>query len=324
MPRKKDHTRTSDPSLRLKALALRDDPDVHAFRDIHYQLVIDSLQATGQHFPSGEFVAPLSIARRKSLLKQHDRLSKIICKKFRITGFGGGDPYSVKKKDWLTNLSVLPSARLRMETNWETSFSPRVQFHLIPQNAQVFPAASGTLYQLPPLPKRPVASPPVMTLHLDLSQVKPNSLDDLAKEFKQAVTRCLSELPASLRKPRSIWSQNIERDYSRFYLHFYQGVPYRWIAAYERMGAMPKKPIGASVHAESSVRESVERVHILLFQKQYKLFRKSFKARKHVSHRADTRLVHEIKNFDCPEHGQECGSSCQYGKDFYSAIKDLR
>ena len=249
-------------------------------------------------------------------MKQHARLSKTICKKYWITGFGGGDPYIVKKKDWLGTLSVSTEKRLSIETNWKTSFSPVVQLYVPPKNAQVFPSESGTLYQLPPLPKRPVGSPPIMTLHVDLSRVKPNSLADLAKEFKQAVTRCLGELPKSLRKPRSAWSQNIERNYTRFRLHFYQGVPYRWIAAYERMGAMPKRPIGASVRAESSVRESVERVHLILFRKQYKLFRKSFKARKHVSHRVDTRLAHEIKKFDCPEHGQDCGSSCQYALNF--------
>jgi hypothetical protein len=321
VPRKKDPNAAPDPTLYLKALALRDDLDVHAYRDLHYQLVIDSLQATGQRIASGESVAPLSVARRKSLLKQHASLSKKICKKYGITGFVGGDPYIVKKKDWLASLSVPTDELLSIETNFKTSFSPRVQFHLIPSNAQVFPGASGTLYQLPPLLKRPVAFPPVMTLHLDLSQVKPNSLADLAEKFKQALRRCLDELPKSLKKPPTTWLQNVERDYCRFRQHFYQGVPYRWIAAYEQRNAMPKRPIGASVRAESSVRESVDRVHLILFRKPYKLFRKSFKALKHVSHRADTRLGHEIKSFDCPEHGQDCGSSCPYALNF---MKNLR
>ncbi len=150
MPRKKDPTTAPDPTIYLKALALRDDPRVQDYRNVHYQLVLDSLQATGQRIASGERVPQLSDARRKSLLKQHASLSKAICKRYGIRGFGGGDPYLVKKKDWLANLRVSTDERLRIETNWETSFfSPVVRFHVLPKNAQVFPSESGTLYQLP-------------------------------------------------------------------------------------------------------------------------------------------------------------------------------
>ena len=317
MPRKKSLTPAIDPTLYLKELALRDDPLVCDYRDKHYQLVIGSLQATGQHIASGESVPPLFASSRESLLKQHASLSKKICKKYGITGFAGGDPYLVKKSDWLTSLKVPMGELFSLETNWKTSFySPRVRFHLIPANAQVFPSESGTLWRLPSLPKRPVDSPPTMTLHLDLSQVKPNHLANLAKEFKRAVTRCLDSLPKKLRKSPGTWQQNVERDYRRFRQGFYQGVPYRWIAAYERMGAMPQRRIGAPVAKESSIRESVERVYLILFRKPYALFRESFKARKHVSHRADARLVHEIKSFDCPDHGQDCGDSCPYALNF--------
>jgi hypothetical protein len=324
MPRKKDANTAHDPVLYLKSLALRDDPLVHRYRDVHYQLVIDSLQATGQAIASGEYVAALSDASRRRLLKRHASLSETIRKKYFVKEFEGGDPYLVKKSDWLLTLKAKSGDRLRVDTNWKTSFSPRVQFLLIPQGAQAFPAENGTLYQLPPMPKRPVASPPIMTLHLDLSQVKPNSLAELANEFKQEISRCLKSLPKKLRKPPATWQQNVERDYRRFGQHFYQGVPFRWIAAYERMGAMPKRRIGTPVPTESSVRESVERVHLILFRKELRVFSESFKARKHVSHSADARLAHKIKSFDCPDHGQACGSSCQYAKNFYSDIKDLR
>jgi hypothetical protein len=56
MPRKKSPDSAQDPALRLKTLALQDDPLVHEYRDIHYQLVIDSLQASGQRIASGERV----------------------------------------------------------------------------------------------------------------------------------------------------------------------------------------------------------------------------------------------------------------------------
>ena len=320
MPRKKDPRSARDPALQLKTLTLRDDPLVAEYRDVLYPLSIDALRGQG-YIASGETTPALSDRKRSGLMAHLQKLRGRICKKYRIKSFAGGDPFFVKKKDWLSNLRVSTDERLSIETNWRTSFSPRVEFYLIPKNAQVFSSERGTLYQLPPLPKRPLASPPIMTLHVDLSQVKRNSLADLADEFKRAVRRCLKLLPRNLRKPPSTWSQNIDRDYRRFRQHFYHGVPYRWIAAYERMGAMPTRSIGAPVPTESSVRESVERVHLMLFRKPYKLFRKSFKARKHVSHRADTRLVHEITSFDCPEHGQDCGSSCQYALNF---IKNLR
>ena len=74
MPRKKSLTPAIDPTLYLKELALRDDPLVCDYRDKHYQLVIGSLQATGQHIASGESVPPLFASSRESLLKQHARI----------------------------------------------------------------------------------------------------------------------------------------------------------------------------------------------------------------------------------------------------------
>jgi hypothetical protein len=207
MPGKKVPASAQDPTLQLKILALRDDRLVHNYRDIHYQLIIDSLQASGQRIASRERVAPLSDTRYKRLMKQYASLRERICKKYKISGFHGGDPYIVKKDGWLATIQVSLNKRLMVETNWQTSFfAPAIRFHGIPENAKVYPSESGTIYQLPDLPKRPQTSP-CMTIHLDLSQVKPNALAPLTEEFKEAVKQCLAELPQSHRKPPSAWEQ---------------------------------------------------------------------------------------------------------------------
>ncbi len=316
MPRKNAPDSAQDPALQLKTLALRDAPLVLKFRDIHYQLTIDSLQASGQHIVRGQGngVAPLSETERKRLMKQHADLSQQICKTYRISGLRSGDPYIVKKDDWLATLQVSLNERLTVETNWQTSvFHPAIQIRVIPKNAKVYCSARGTIYQLPTLPKRPQASPPVMTLHLDLSQVKPNALARLTGEFKEAVTRCLAELPNSLQKAPSTWEQNVERDYRRFQQHFYQGVPYRWIAAYERVGVMPKRKLNVRVPQESSVRESVERVHFILFGKRLATRKKT-----------TSRLGATLSQFHCQEHGLECPNACQYALDFIRKLQQIQ
>ena len=313
MPRKKAPSSAQDPALQLKTLALQDDPLVHEYRDIHYHLIIDSLQASGQRIASRERVVPLSDAEHTRLMKQHAGLSKRICKKYKISGFHGGDPYLIKRDDWLATLRVSLNERLRVETNWETSFSPAVQFHVLPKTAKVYPSESGSVYQLPGLPKRPPTSLPLMTIHLDLSQVKPHALTPLAEEFKQAVKRCLEGLPRSLQKPPSTWEQNIERDYRRFRQHLYQRIPYRWIAAYERMGVMPQRKLNVQVPQESSVRDSVERVHFILFGKKLATPTKS-----------QSRLSAALSQFNCPVHGRDCPNSCQYGRDFYKNLQRIR
>lgn len=296
------------PTLALKALALRDDPLVHKHSEIHDQL-----------FSSG----PPSLGQPSRLLSKLETLAKKISKKYNITRPDGSYSRFGLQKDWVALLAQQFYIHniFRISTSWRSSFSPTPSSKIVvPENS--VNAFAGGLSSLSPLPEKPTKhSPPTMTLTLDLSQVKRNNLDPLVREFKDAIRQCLDELPKSLRKPPTTWQQNVERDYCRFQQHLYQGVPYRWIAAYEQMKAMPQRPIGASVRAESSVRESVERVHLILFRKEYKLFRKSFKARKHISHRADARLVHETKSFDCPDHGRDCGDSCLYALNF---IKNSR
>lgn len=313
MPQKKTSDSAQDPTLQLKTLALRDDRLVHNYRDIHYQLIIDSLQASGQRIASRERVAPLSDTRYKRLMKQYASLRERICKKYKISGFYGGDPYIVKKDGWLATIQVSLNKRLMVETNWQTSFfAPAIQFHVIPENAKVYPSESGTIYQLPDLPKRPQTSP-CMTIHLDLSQVKPNALAPLTEEFKEAVKQCLAELPLSHRKPPSAWEQNVDRDYRRFRQHFYQGVPYRWIAAYERVGVMPKRKLNVQVPQESSVRDSVERVHSILFGKKLATGRKSA-----------SRLSATLSQFNCPEHPRDCPNSCPYALNFIKNLQQIR
>ena len=300
----KPRTFSLPPTLALKALALRDDPLVHEHSKIHDQL-----------FSSGLPLLDPSSGQALRLKSQLETLTKKICKTYNISRPDGSYPGFRFQKAWVSLLAqrFYMHNILRISTSWSSSFSP----------ASVN-ALAKRLSQLPPLPDKPTKdSPPTMTLTLDLSQVKRNNLDPLVEEFKDAIRRCLDEVPKPLRKPPTPWQQNVARDYCRFRQHFYQGVPYRWIAAYEQIGAKPQRPIGASVRAESSVRESVERVYLAVFEKPYKLFSESFKARNHISHRADTRLAHKLSQFNCPEHGPDCGPSlsCPYGTAFY---KDLR
>lgn len=318
MPKRKSDQVVSDSSIELKTLALRDDHLVHQYRDLHYQLVLDQLQAMGQGIASGETVTPLSDTARKRHMKRHEDLSQRICRKYKLNGFHGGDPYIVKKDGWLATIQVSLNERLRIETNWRTSFfSPRVQLLVIPKGATVYASAREPIYKLPNLPKRPQTSP-CMTIHLDLSQVKPNALGDLAREFKQAVEQCLAELPQRHRKPSSSWLQNVERDYRRFQHHFYQGVPYRWIAIYELSGKMPKRRVTGPVPTESSVRDSVERVHHIVFGKKLRA------SRRPNNPRADALLNTTIKRFDCPEHGRDCSTLCQYAREFIKNLEQIR
>jgi len=82
--------------VELKTLALRDDPLIHEYRDHHYQIVLDQLQATGQLLANGTMTAALSSDQREWSLKQRARLHKQICNKYRIDGFQGGNPFIVK------------------------------------------------------------------------------------------------------------------------------------------------------------------------------------------------------------------------------------
>lgn len=317
MPRKKAQSSGQDTRLQLVTLALRDDTDVHEYRDVHYRLVIDSLQASGQRIASGEAMASLSDTERKRLRKQHVSLFKRICKRYGISGFEGGDPYIVKRDNWLETLRVPLSQPLTIETNWQSSlYSPRVRFFVPPKASEAFPAHSGTVYQLPTLPKRPKGFPPLMTAILDLSQVKRNREADVVEAFKQAVKKCLAELSRRHTKPRSPWAQNIPRDYSRFRLH-QQGMPFRWIAFQERSGKRPSGHISGPVPTESSVRESIERIHKVLFGKRYS-------ARRHKSSLREGPLKGAFAAYRCPLHGRDdCPLTCTHAKALMKTTETL-
>jgi hypothetical protein len=46
-----------------------------------------------------------------------------------------------------------------------------------------------------------------MTVHVNLSQVKPNHLAKLAEEFKLAVQQGITALPTRFRKPSGTWME---------------------------------------------------------------------------------------------------------------------
>jgi len=147
-----------------------------------------------------------------------------------------------------------------------------------------------------------------MTLTLDLSQVKRNNLDPLVREFKEAIRQCLDEVPRLSRKRPSIWRQNIDRDYTRFQLH-QQGMPFRWIAYQEKTGKPHSGAVRGSVPTESSIRESVERVHLTLFGKKYS-------ARQHKASLKKAPLKKACDQYNCSTHGRECPFTCEYFRKY--------
>jgi hypothetical protein len=303
MPRRKEQEDPTDPVLYLKTLALRDEPLVQQYRDMHYVLVLDQLQATGQRIANRERVTPLSDAKRQRLMNQHVSLAKKICNKYNIPGFQGGDPCIIERNEWLATLSIRPIEAIEFETNWETPlYSPRVRLLFFPkEEGKVFSSDKGTLIQLPTLSKHPVA-PPLLTVRVDLSQVKSNHIAELVEEFKQAVRQCIEALPRRFRKPSGTWQGNVERDYRRFKQHYRLGISYRAIAAYERIGEV-KHHIGERVPAESSISNTVERVHLILFNKRYRQHRSRFRSR-------DDNYLRAAASYNCPKHGKDCTSTC--------------
>lgn len=317
MPRKQSAIEI-DPGIELKTLALRDDPLVHDYRDLHYQLVIDQLHATEQLVTSGEPSRPLSCTRRETILKRHARLHKRICRKYSIGEFRGGDPSRVKRLNWLETLYIPSPQPLKIETSWRSSFySPEVVFFVPPKDAKAFPTANNeTVYQLPSLPERPTGLPPVMTVRVDLSKVKRNREANIVETFRRALQQCVAELSQRHTKPRSSWKQNIQRDYSRFRLH-QQGMPFRWIAYKERTGEVPSGAVTGPVPIESSIRDSVKRVHLILFSREYSIQRDKAALR-------NAPLKQACDSFNCPLHGRDdCPLTCQHAQNLMTQIEPL-
>ena len=312
MPRRKAQEPTTDPVLILKTLALCDDPLVHEYRDLHYELLLDQYQATGQRIANSERVVPLSDRKRKELMAQHESLRKAICAKYYIAGFGGGDPWEVPKADWLETLEAFHTPVLGAQTNWQTSFDSGgvIRFLMPPKGAQAFGSGDHVIYQLPPLPKEPTDGPPVLTLRLDLSQVKQNKLAPLMRQLKATIRKSLTQVPPEHRMPRGTWLNNVDQDYLRFKAHFYYKASFRWIAAMEaypdKLTIQDQKPVYCAVPQETSVRDSVYRVHKILFRKPYAARRKNSKP-----------LENSIRGWNCPDHGtKDCPPNCAYVRDW--------
>lgn len=315
MPRKTTKGSEQDPVVELKRLALRDDRDVHKYRNLLYHLAIDSMQATGQRIASGERCAVLSNVKRKQLLKELAEVHQLICSRYNIPGIHGGDPWNTKKADWVDTIRVTIEENPRIETNWKTSlFSPRVQFRILPKSASVRHSKNETLYKLPSLPESPANCRPIMSFHVDLSQVKRNNLAPWLEKFNQAMKQCLDEVPKPLKKPASLWEQNINRDYERFRL-FREGMTFRKIAYQERTGRTPQGRVSGSVPKETSIRESVERVHLILF---------GHSANDHKTSARDEQIMHISKTNDtCPLHGNYCLPSCDHARRLQKQIDAL-
>lgn len=303
MSRKKPTSDDQDTIIELKQLALRDDPDAQKYRDLHYQLVLNGLLATRQRIASGETTKVLSNAAFKRVQNEHGQLHAAICQRYHIHGMDGDDPCTTKRERWLDTLRIVTEETPKVETNWKTSFfSPRVRIHIAPKDAVVSRSRSRIIYTLPPLPDSPAPNPPMLSFHLDLSQVKSGNLAPWVDKFKQVLKQCLDEVPQSQKKAASLRSQNIQRDYERYRLHW-DGMPFRWIAYLERMGQRPSGPIHTTVPGESSVRESVERVHLALFNRKYS-------ARRHKMELRQPALEQACRTFRCTLHSGECPSTC--------------
>jgi hypothetical protein len=305
MPRSKAPDSAGDPVLLLKTLALRDDPLVHDYRKICYQL-----------FANGRSAAHLLSVDRWQLMLQHTRLAGEICKRYNITGLHGGDPQSIPETDWLATLTATNEI-LKIKTNWRSSlFSPWVPQETVMADGAVN-ALAKRLYQHR-LPERPTNDPPpVLTFEVSLSQVKRNDLAPLLKQIQRAVQECPDELPKLLKRGPSLWQENTCRDYSRFRLH-QRGMPFRWIAYQEKTGRAPSGPVTGPVPTESSVRESVERVHLILFNKKYS-------ARRHKTSLREIPLKQACDNFKCPLHGRDdCPLVCKHAQNFMQQIEPLQ
>jgi len=149
-------------------------------------------------------------------------------------------------------------------------------------------------------------------LKVDLTQVKRNNVQQLTTEFGRVLLQCLHEIPESLKKPPTIQAGNIKRDYERFRLH-QKGISFRVIALREGKHRTPS----GSVQGESSVRESVERVHLVVFGKKYS-------ARSHRIALRDAPLKQACDTFNCPKHGRDhCPFSCTYAIKFMDTIELL-
>jgi len=283
----------------LISMALRDDSLVRQYGELLCNDSRELAKLRGKAHASG-------IKRR---LEKKARLNKQICRKYCIPGWTStGFPTHDTLEEWLLSIKALNrSAPLTWGTNWGPFFSTYASLTYIPRHGTRW---KRTDKEANKAPATPISGLPTLTIKIDLSQANGRDIDRLAGDFKLVLKCCLEDVPSDLRKPPSPWSQNNERDYRRFQQHMEQGVPFRVIAAYEKFGRMPSKRLGMPIKAESSVRESVDRVHRIIFQQPYR-------ARLHSRQLSDSRLDQTVKTFNCPNHGRDCFDlSCSYAKAF--------
>jgi hypothetical protein len=137
-------------------IAQRDEPLLQKYRDAHYALVLDQLQATGQHIANRQGVTPFTDAKRQRLMNRHQNLARRICNRYSISGFEGGDPYIIERGEWLATLRVPTGSALQVKTNWQTSlYALRCRFAGFSDDATLLSSCKGIVVQLPQLPKCP-------------------------------------------------------------------------------------------------------------------------------------------------------------------------
>lgn len=303
MPKKKSGDPTLPPALALKLLILSDDPLVRE----HGRLV-DELHPPGPRIREED---PHPVVRYQSegklrLLSKLEALAEQICRKYKIADIDGR--YPILEKDWASRLAKQYHLGdiVRISTNWRSSFSPNIPAET------VIPKDPVNAFRKLFCPS-PLNPSPIMTLEVDLSRVKRKNLAPLVTEFTRAIRQGLDELPRSLRKLPDMWTQNLARDYTRFRLHFNQGMPFRWIAYREKTGKAPSGRLSGPVPTESSVRESVERVHLIVFEKKYS-------ARLHKAALREAPLQRACDEFNCLQHGRECPQTCTHAKELMKKI----
>lgn len=278
MPKKKSRNLALPPATMLKLQILRDDPLVQEHKKL--------LREAGAH--------PEAARKRSSLAEE-------ICRKYKLADTEGW--YLEFGRDWESLLArqYLVSDIVRISTNWRSRYSPDV-----PADT-VIPKASVNAFRKLFCPK-PLDPSPILTIEIDLSRVKRNALAPLVSEVTQAIRQGLVDLPNSRRKPPDMWPQNLVRDYTRFQLH-QQGMPFRWIAYRERTGRTPSGPVSGPIPAESSVRESVQRVHLIAFGQPYS-------ARRHRTELRGGPLQQAYAEFRCPQHGRDlCPLTCMHATE---------
>ncbi len=303
MPKGKKSESRVPPDLELKAHVLRDDALVLKFKEIQAKL----------HSSSDSWSQDDDKLAREAIT-----IAKTIVKKYNIRWFGRDETLLVKR-DWQDFIDDLarPSRIhniLNASTNWRASAFSSNPWNLKPKPGGTHNAFVNLFTSLPLLPERPTKKfPPVLTFKVDLTQVRRNNLSQLTAEFKRVVLQCLNEIPKSIKKPPSIQADNIKRDYERFRYH-QKGMDFRLIALREGKHRMPS----GFVQGESSVRESVERVHLVVFGKKYS-------ARRHKTTLKNSSLKQVCDKFDCPQHGRDCVSptTCTYASEFLKKIDPL-